>query len=102
MTAYCTFGLALGWKPLFELPAETLKLLTFDNPMSLFSYTLLALFMVVLAMIYTRRFYSFTFLFRRMTDPAPFPAGHRRLFDRGGRREFVFSLLRLRRSKCLI
>jgi CIC family chloride channel protein len=64
--AYCTFGLVFGWTPLFSLPPELLKVLSFNNPVMLVSYTLLALFLVVLAMIYTRSFYSFTFLFRRM------------------------------------
>src|SRR5579871_2470886 len=56
--AYCTFGLAFGWKPLFTLPVELLNVLTFDNPLTLVLYTLLALFLVVLAMLYTRTFYG--------------------------------------------
>jgi chloride channel protein, CIC family len=64
--AYCTFGLVFGWAPLFSLPPELLSTLSFHNPLSLVSYTILAIFLAVLAMIYTRSFYSFTFLFRRM------------------------------------
>ncbi len=64
--AYCTFGLVFGWAPLFALPPEINRVLSFDNPLSLVSYTLLAIFLVVLAMIYTRSFYSFTYLFRSM------------------------------------
>jgi chloride channel protein, CIC family len=64
--AYCTFGLVFGWAPLFALPPELLTVLSFNNPISLVSYTILALFLVVLAMIYTRSFNSFTYYFRRM------------------------------------
>ena len=64
--AYCTFGLVLGWAPLFALPPELLTVLSFNNPVSLVSYTLLAFFLVVLAMIYTRSFNSFTYFFRCM------------------------------------
>ncbi|HZZ80473.1 MAG TPA: chloride channel protein [Gemmataceae bacterium] len=64
--AYCTFGVAFGWNALFELPDAVSRELTFDDPFALVSYTLLALMMVLLAMIYTRSFYSFTFFFRRM------------------------------------
>jgi CIC family chloride channel protein len=65
--AYCTFGLVFGWAPLFTLPTEMTNVLAFSNPLTLVSYTLLALFLVILAMLYTRSFYSFTFVFRRMT-----------------------------------
>jgi CIC family chloride channel protein len=64
--AYCTFGLAFGWAPLFTVPPELLGVLTFNNPLHLISYTLLALFVVVLAMLYTRTFYGLTFLFHRL------------------------------------
>ena len=64
--AYCTFGLAFGWQPLFTLPSDLAGLLIFNNPLNLISYTLLALFMVVLAMLYTRTFYGLTYLFHRL------------------------------------
>ena len=64
--AYCTFGLAYGWAPLFVLPPEISSVLTFDDPLHLIPYTLLALFLVVLAMLYTRSFYGLTYLFRRL------------------------------------
>src|SRR5205814_9697417 len=32
VTAYCTFGLAFGWAPLFVIPLDVLAALTFDNP----------------------------------------------------------------------
>jgi CIC family chloride channel protein len=64
--AYCTFGLVFGWAPLFTVPPEVLRVLTFNEPLHLVSYTLLALFLVVLAMLYTRTFYGLTHLFRRL------------------------------------
>lgn len=66
VVAYCTFGMFFGWEPLFQLSDEVVRELSFHNPLSLASYTLLALFLVILAMIYTRSFYSFTYLFRRL------------------------------------
>jgi CIC family chloride channel protein len=66
VTAYCTFGLAFGWAPLFSLPPELVASLSFQNPWQLAPYLLLALFVVVLAMIYTRSFYGLTHLFRRL------------------------------------
>jgi CIC family chloride channel protein len=65
--AYCTFGLVFGWAPLFSLPAELLNLLSFSQPLHLVSYTLLALFLVVLAMLYTRTFYALTHVFHRIS-----------------------------------
>lgn len=69
VTAYCTFGLAFGWEPLFTLPPATLNVLKFSNPLELLPYTVLALFSVVLAMFYTRSFYGLTHLFRRIKLP---------------------------------
>ena len=64
--AYCTFGLAFGWEPLFSLPPEILNTLTFTNPLHLVPYLFLAVFMVVLAMLYTRTFYGLTHLLHRL------------------------------------
>jgi CIC family chloride channel protein len=64
--AYCTFGLAFGWSALFTLPPELVAALTFDNPLQLLPYLLLALLLVVLAMLYTRCFYGLTHLFHRL------------------------------------
>ncbi len=64
--AYCTFGLAFGWNPLFELTPAQRDLLTFNDPRQLVGYTVLALVMVVLAMLYTRSFYGLTHLFHRL------------------------------------
>jgi CIC family chloride channel protein len=66
VTAYCTFGLVFGWEPLFKLPREILGALTFTEPLQLLPYTLLALFLAVLAMLYTRSFYGLTHLFHRL------------------------------------
>jgi CIC family chloride channel protein len=65
VVAYCTFGSFFGWEPLFG----GLSRLTFGHPLRLVSYTLLALFMAVLAMIYTRSFYGLTALFHRLPGP---------------------------------
>jgi chloride channel protein, CIC family len=64
--AYCTFGLVFGWSPLFSLPPEALNVLSFSQPLYLVSYTLLALYLVVLAMLYTRSFYALTHVFHRL------------------------------------
>jgi CIC family chloride channel protein len=56
----------LGWKPLFELPAEHDKILIFNDPLQLVPYSVLALGMVVLAMLYTRTFYGLTHVFHRL------------------------------------
>jgi CIC family chloride channel protein len=69
VTAYCTFGLAFGWAPLFSIPPALRALLTFSEPLSLISYLILALFLVVLAMLYTRTFYGLTHLFHQIPLP---------------------------------
>jgi CIC family chloride channel protein len=66
VTAYCTFGLAFGWAPLFALSPEVRDALTFHDPWQLMPYALLAVFLAVLAMIYTRTFYGLTHLFHRV------------------------------------
>jgi CIC family chloride channel protein len=66
ITAYCTFGLAFGWQPLFVISDEVRELLVFNNPLRLVAYLALALFMAVLAMLYTRGFYGLTYLFHRL------------------------------------
>jgi CIC family chloride channel protein len=66
VTAYCTFGLAFGWAPLFSLSPEVMATLTFNNPLLLAPYTVLALFLVMLSMLYTRSFYGLTHLFHRL------------------------------------
>ncbi len=67
--AYCTFGLAFGWSPLFTLPPEVVQNLSFRNPSQLLAYVLLAFFLVVLAMLYTKSFYGISHAFRRLPLP---------------------------------
>jgi CIC family chloride channel protein len=62
VVAYSTFGAFFGWDPLFEVKPA----LFFNDPLQLLPYLVLAVFMAVLAMIYTRTFYFITYLFRRM------------------------------------
>jgi chloride channel protein, CIC family len=58
VVSYCIFGAYSGWSPLFSIPD-----LKFSNPLQLGPYLLLALFMVLLAMLYTRTFYGCKRLF---------------------------------------
>ncbi|MFO0970367.1 MAG: chloride channel protein [Gemmataceae bacterium] len=64
VVAYCTFGAFFGWQPLFECPP-----LTFNDPWRLVPYTILALAMAFLAMIYVRTFYGVNYLFHRLRLP---------------------------------
>ncbi|MCL4194978.1 MAG: chloride channel protein [Thermoguttaceae bacterium] len=59
--SYCVFGAFAGWQPLFVIPD-----LSFDDPWQLIPYFLLAVFMILLAMLYTRSFYGFQSLFGRL------------------------------------
>lgn len=59
--SYCIFGAYSGWSPLFGIPN-----LTFTDPLQLGPYLLLALFMVLLATLYTRTFYGCQRLFARL------------------------------------
>jgi chloride channel protein, CIC family len=61
VVSYCVFGAYSGWEPLFTIPD-----LAFTNPWQLGPYLLLALFMALLAMIYTRSFYGIKSLFDRL------------------------------------
>jgi chloride channel protein, CIC family len=69
VAAYCVFGIKFGWAPLFSIPDDVRKTLTFSEPLRLVSYLILALLMVVLAMLYTRTFYGLTHLFHRWKIP---------------------------------
>jgi CIC family chloride channel protein len=64
VVSYCTFGAMFGWKPLFNTPD-----LTFIQPLQLGPYLLLALFMILLATLYTRSFYGFIGIFHRLGIP---------------------------------
>ena len=59
--SYCVYGLYSGWEPLFTIPD-----LSFTNPLRLGPYLLLALFMALLAMLYTRSFYGIKQIFDRL------------------------------------
>jgi CIC family chloride channel protein len=71
VVSYCTFGCFFkdGWTPLF---GTGLGSLTFNNPLQLGPYLLLAVAMIVLAAIYTRSFYGLTGLFHRIPIPRHF------------------------------
>lgn len=53
IVAYSTFGMFLGWQPLFSTPT-----LSFENPAQLIPYTILALVVAACARIYVTVFYS--------------------------------------------
>ena len=59
--SYCVYGIYAGWEPLFTIPS-----LSFTNPLRLGPYLLLALFMALLAMLYTHSFYGVKRLFDRL------------------------------------
>jgi CIC family chloride channel protein len=66
VVSYCTFGMFYqGWKPLFDIDLK----LGFDNPLELLPYLVLALWMALLAAMYTRTFYSITRRFRKLPIP---------------------------------
>ena len=67
--SYCVYGVYSGWEPLFKIPV-----LSFNNPLRLGPYLLLALFMVLLAMLYTHSFYGSTAV-RPAADPSSFSPG---------------------------
>jgi CIC family chloride channel protein len=61
VVSYCVFGAFSGWQPLFTIP--DIPDLAFTDPLRLGPYLLLALFMALLAMLYTRSFYGIKSLF---------------------------------------
>jgi len=61
VVSYCVFGAYTGWEPLFSIPD-----LAFSGPLELGPYLLLALFMALLALLYTRSFYGCKRLFDRL------------------------------------
>jgi CIC family chloride channel protein len=68
-SAYCTFGLVFGWAPLFSLSPELVQTLTFQDPRQLLGYLILALFVALLAMVYTQTFYGLSYAFRQWRLP---------------------------------
>ena len=67
VVSYCVFGAFTGWEPLFQIPD-----LAFTGPLALGSYLLLALFMALLALLYTRSFYGLQRAFGRLPVPRHF------------------------------
>jgi len=67
VVSYCVFGAFTGWEPLFQIPE-----LAFSGPLSLGPYLLLALFMAMLALLYTRSFYGCQRAFGRLPIPRHF------------------------------
>ena len=61
VVSYCTFGAYAGWERLFSIPD-----LAFSNPSELGPYLLLAIFMAILALLYTHAFYGCKRLFDRL------------------------------------
>ncbi|MCL2647189.1 MAG: chloride channel protein [Phycisphaerales bacterium] len=59
--SYCIYGMFSGWAPLFHIPD-----LTFTNPWQLGPYLILALFMALLAALYTHTFYRCQRLFHQL------------------------------------
>ena len=62
--SYCTFSSVFGWSPLFATPE-----FSFNNPLELGPYLILALAMAMLAMLYTRTFYGCVYLFKKWNVP---------------------------------
>jgi chloride channel protein, CIC family len=65
VVSYCTFGLCFSsWTPLFKTPH-----LNLTSPYQLLPYLGLAVWLAILAMLYTRTFYGMTHLFHRWNIP---------------------------------
>lgn len=64
VVSYCTFGSVFGWQPLFHKNP-----VPFTEPIQLAPYFLLAIWMIVLAMLYTRTFYGVKYLFQAIPMP---------------------------------
>jgi CIC family chloride channel protein len=69
VAAYSTFGLVFGWAPLFTIPPDVMGTLGFSDPGQLLGYAILAVFVAVLAMMYTRSFYGLLHAFHRLRMP---------------------------------
>jgi CIC family chloride channel protein len=65
VVSYCVFGIFSGWTPLFTTPAD----LTFNDPLRLGPYLVLAIFMAALAALYTHTFYGCKRRFDRLPVP---------------------------------
>ena len=68
VVSYCTFGICFSsWAPLFNVTS-----LHLTSPYQLLPYLFLAVWVAILAMIYTRTFYGMTHLFHRWRFPRMF------------------------------
>jgi chloride channel protein, CIC family len=67
VVSYCVYGIYSGWQPLFKIPE-----MTFDNPLRLGPYLLLAMFVALLAALYTHSFYGCKHVFDRLPIPRHF------------------------------
>ena len=98
VVSYCTAGAFAGYRPLFSMPD-----MTFDNAWQLGPYLVLAIFVTILAALYTRTFYATTRVFHGMKTIPPhfrpaigaFGSGvvALTLFEVFGRDTSVFSVL---------
>jgi CIC family chloride channel protein len=70
VTAYCTFASVVGWTPIFTLPPELVRSLTFQNPLQLLPYSVLAIYVAALALLYTWSFERSGEVFRQLRIPA--------------------------------
>ncbi len=64
VVAYCVFCMVRGWGALFQSPS-----FTFQNPLELGPYTVLALVLVAGGGLYVRSFYGIAGLFKRLKIP---------------------------------
>jgi len=64
VVSYSCYGARFGWAPLFTIPE-----LAFDDPRQLGPYFLLAIFVIILAFLYTHTFYGVTRLFHGLKMP---------------------------------
>ncbi len=64
VVAYCLFCLAFGWGSLFDSPD-----FTFNNPLELGPYTILALILVAIGVFYVKSFYGLVDLFHKLKIP---------------------------------
>lgn len=67
VVAYCLFSLVFGWGALFDSPA-----FTFQNPLELGPYIVLALVLSALSFFYVNIFYGVAALFRKIQIPNHF------------------------------
>ncbi len=67
VVAYCLFCLVYGWGSLFHTPD-----ITFQDPLELFPYAVMALVLAATAILYVRSFYGVQAYFRKLRIPDTF------------------------------